>query len=192
MAKFQELAKKAAEEIYLAGHIPIVAGGTGFYIQALLYDIDFSKGDENKEYREEMMQAAMVKGPEYVHGLLKKADPKSADTIHPNNVKRVVRALEYYHQTGERISVHNETQQKRTSPYQSAYFVLNDERSHLYERIDRRVDQMLDYGLVEEVKALKNYGLYQRACVYAGARVQRNTGISLRVKPTLEEAGSTL
>ncbi len=191
VAKFQELAKKAAEEIYLAGHIPIVAGGTGFYIQALLYDIDFSKGDENKEYREEMMQAALVKGPEYVHGLLKKADPKSADTIHPNNVKRVVRALEYYHQTGERISVHNETQQKRTSPYQSAYFVLNDERSHLYERIDRRVDQMLDYGLVEEVKALKTMG-YTRELVSMQGLGYKEILAYLEGECTLEEAVYTI
>lgn len=191
VAKFQELAKKAAEEIYLAGHIPIVAGGTGFYIQALLYDIDFSKGDENKKYREEMMQAALVKGPEYVHGLLRKADPKSADTIHPNNVKRVVRALEYYHQTGERISVHNETQQKRTSPYQSAYFVLNDERSHLYERIDRRVDQMLDYGLVEEVKALKTMG-YTRELVSMQGLGYKEILAYLEGECTLEEAVYTI
>lgn len=191
VAKFQELAKKAAEEIYLAGHIPIVAGGTGFYIQALLYDIDFSKGDENKKYREEMMQAALVKGPEYVHGLLRKADPKSADTIHPNNVKRVVRALEYYHQTGERISVHNETQKKRTSPYQSAYFVLNDERSHLYERIDRRVDQMLDYGLVEEVKALKTMG-YTRELVSMQGLGYKEILAYLEGECTLEEAVYTI
>lgn len=191
VAKFQELAKKAAEEIYLAGHIPIVAGGTGFYIQALLYDIDFSKGDENKKYREEMMQAALVKGPEYVHGLLRKADPKSADTIHPNNIKRVVRALEYYHQTGERISVHNETQQKRTSPYQSAYFVLNDERSHLYERIDRRVDQMLDYGLVEEVKALKTMG-YTRELVSMQGLGYKEILAYLEGECTLEEAVYTI
>ena len=191
VAKFQELAKKAAAEIYLAGHIPIVAGGTGFYIQALLYDIDFSKGDENKKYREEMMQAALVKGPEYVHGLLRKADPKSADTIHPNNIKRVVRALEYYHQTGERISVHNETQQKRTSPYQSAYFVLNDERSHLYERIDRRVDQMLDYGLVEEVKALKTMG-YTRELVSMQGLGYKEILAYLEGECTLEEAVYTI
>lgn len=191
VAKFQELAKKAAEEIYLAGHIPIVAGGTGFYIQALLYDIDFSKGDENKKYREEMMQAALVKGPEYVHGLLRKADPKSADTIHPNNVKRVIRALEYYHQTGERISVHNETQQQRTSPYQSAYFVLNDERSHLYERIDRRVDQMLENGLVEEVKALKTMG-YTRELVSMQGLGYKEILAYLEGECTLEEAVYTI
>lgn len=164
VAKFQELAKQAFNEIYQAGHIPIIAGGTGFYIQALLYDIDFSKGEEDKAYREELMQLADREGTSSLHSLLLKADPKSAQTIHPNNVKRVIRALEYYHQTGERISDHNESQQQKESPYQSAYFVLNDEREHLYERIDRRVDQMLKAGLLEEVKNLKNMG-YTRELV---------------------------
>lgn len=158
VAKFQEMAKAALDKIYAAGHIPIVAGGTGFYIQALLYDIDFSKGEEDSAYRQKLIDFADAEGNQALHELLRQVDEKSAEAIHENNRKRVIRALEFYHQTGKPISEHNEQERHKSSPYRFAYFVLNDERSHLYERIDRRVDEMLDAGLIEEVKWLKNRG----------------------------------
>lgn len=187
VAKFQEFAKQAAKEIWQNGCIPIVAGGTGFYIQALLYDIDFSKGSEDAAYREHLTQMAAEHGALYLHDMLAEVDPESAGIIHPNNIKRVVRALEYYHQTGEKISVHNETEQQKESPYQSAYFVLNDERSNLYERIDRRVDQMLQAGLVEEVKALKGMG-YTRDLVSMQGLGYKEILAYLDGECTLEEA----
>lgn len=156
--RFQELAKKALQEIYASGHIPIIAGGTGFYIQAVLYDIDFTDTDTDTSYRSELYELAEKKGASYVHGLLKEADPEAAQSIHPNNIKRVVRALEYFHQTGQKISRHNKEQAQKQSPYNFIYFVLNDDRKLIYERIDRRVDMMIEAGLLEEVKALMDEG----------------------------------
>lgn len=155
---FQKLAKEAMERIYQNGHIPIIVGGTGFYIQSVLYDIDFTDNETDRTYRTELEALAKEKGAEYLHELLKKADPEAAEQIHANNVKRVIRALEYHRLTGEKISEHNRTEREKESPYDFCYFVLNDERSRLYERIERRVDQMLADGLVEEVKALKEMG----------------------------------
>ena len=161
VVRFQEMAKQAMEKIYANGHIPIVVGGTGFYIQALLYDIDFTESNEDSSYREELERLAKEKGAQYLHEELRKVDEKSAETIHANNVKRVIRALEFYHQNGTPISAHNEEQKKQTSPYNLAYFVLNAPRDILYERIDKRVDQMLEEGLVKEVEGLKREGCHR-------------------------------
>lgn len=158
VVKFQELAKKAMREIWERGHIPIVTGGTGFYIQALLYDIDFDENEKEDACRKELEAYAREHGAEALHEKLALVDPASAEMIHPNNIKRVIRALEFYEQTGKRISEHNETQRQRESPYAFAYFVLTDDRAHLYERINRRVDQMIEEGLVNEVQALKDKG----------------------------------
>ena len=158
VVRFQEMAKKALEEIYAKHKIPIVVGGTGFYIQALLYDIDFTENNEDTRYREELEQLAMEKGAEVLHDMLRKVDPESAEAIHANNVKRVIRALEFHKQTGGKISEHNEQERAKSSPYDFCYFVLNDERERLYERINLRIDQMLAEGLIEEVKFLKGQG----------------------------------
>lgn len=158
VVRFQEMAKQAMEKIYANGHVPIVVGGTGFYIQALLYDIDFTENNEDSAYREELEQIAKERGAEYLHEELRKVDEKSAETIHANNVKRVIRALEFFKQTGQKISEHNETERAKESPYAFCYFVLTDERSNLYDRIDKRVDQMMQDGLPEEVKRLKERG----------------------------------
>lgn len=158
VVRFQQRAKQAMEEIYAKGKIPIVVGGTGFYIQALLYDIDFTESNEDTAYRQELEELAKEKGADYLHALLREVDTASAETIHANNIKRVIRALEFYKQTGEKISEHNETERAKTSPYDFCYFVLNDDRARLYERINLRIDQMLEEGLVNEVKALKEKG----------------------------------
>lgn len=155
---FQEMAKKAMRDIYERGHIPIIAGGTGFYIQALLNDIDFTENDGDMEYRQKLEEMAKEQGPQVLHEMLKRVDPPSAEAIHANNVKRVIRALEFYEKTGKRISEHNEEERQKESPYNFAYYVLNMERSRLYERIDLRVDKMLKDGLEEEVKNLKAMG----------------------------------
>ena len=158
VVRFQQMAKQAMEKIYSNGHIPIVVGGTGFYIQALLYDIDFTENDGDMAYREELETFASENGAEALHNILREVDPESADTIHANNVKRVIRALEFYKQTGTKISEHNETERQKESPYQFYYFVLNDDRANLYDRINRRVDLMIEEGLVDEVRALKEKG----------------------------------
>ncbi|HJC91424.1 MAG TPA: tRNA (adenosine(37)-N6)-dimethylallyltransferase MiaA [Candidatus Mediterraneibacter excrementigallinarum] len=159
VVRFQEMAKAAMQKIYAGGHIPIVVGGTGFYIQALLYDIDFTENDSDFSYREELEQTAGDKGAEYLHSLLKQADPEAAEQIHPHNIKRVIRALEFNRKTGQKISAHNEQERRKQSPYDFAYFVLTDDRKALYERIDRRVDKMMEQGLLEEVRALKDRGI---------------------------------
>ena len=159
VVRFQEMAKAAIQKIYDNGHVPIVVGGTGFYIQALLYDIDFTENDSDLSFREELERTAKEKGAEYLHSLLEEADPKSAEQIHPHNIKRVIRALEFNRKTGQRISDHNEQERRKHSPYNFAYFVLTDDRRALYERIDRRVDKMMGQGLLEEVRALKDRGI---------------------------------
>lgn len=161
IVKFQELAKAAMEEIYAKGKIPILVGGTGFYIQAVTRDIDFTQAEQETSYREELEQLAKEKGAEYLHEKLREVDPKSAENIHANNVKRVIRALEFYHQNGTPISDHNEEQKQQTSPYNLSYFVLTAPREILYERIDRRVDQMMEEGLLEEVKSLRERGCHR-------------------------------
>ncbi len=158
VVRFQEYAKKYLKEIYANGQIPVIVGGTGFYIQALLYDIDFTSQECDSTYRKELEALAGQKGNEYLHQMLESCDPKAAAEIHPNNVKRVIRALEFHHESGERISEHNEAERAKESPYNFAYFVLNDERSHLYERINQRVDLMIEQGLLEEVKSLRDQG----------------------------------
>jgi len=153
VVRFQQLAKAAIEEIYAKGKIPIVVGGTGFYIQALLYDIDFTENDEDTKYREELEMLVEEKGAKYLHDMLRAVDPASADSIHANNLKRVIRALEFFKLTGQKISEHNEKERGKESPYEFCYFVLNDDRQLLYDRIDLRIDQMLEDGLLEEVLA---------------------------------------
>lgn len=155
---FKKYALEAMKEIYSRGKIPIIVGGTGFYIQALLYDIDFEENDNDMSYREELQKLAETYGNTYIHDMLANVDPESAEKIHENNVKRVIRALEFYRKTGMKISEHNETESQKESPYNFEYFVLNDARSKLYDRIDRRIDIMVEQGLIEEVKALKDQG----------------------------------
>ena len=184
---FQQKAKAALKEIYSNGQIPIIAGGTGFYIQALLYDINFDNQDCNEAFRAELEQIAIEQGNEVLHARLKEVDPASAEKIHANNVKRVIRALEFYHLTGKPISEHNETEQQKDSPYNFAYFVLTDERANLYERIDKRVDIMLRNGLVDEVKRLKNMG-YHRDMVSMQGLGYKEILDYLDGKCTLEEA----
>lgn len=161
IVRFQQMAKEALNEIYANGQIPIVAGGTGFYIQALLYDIDFTHQDSDDAFRKKMADFAAAHGAEALHEKLKEIDPVSHETIHANNTKRVIRALEYYYLTGQPISTHNEQEHKKESPYNFAYFVLTDDRAHLYERIDRRVDLMMKKGLVDEVKRLYDMGYHK-------------------------------
>ena len=153
VAAFQRMAKEALEEIYSRGKLPIVAGGTGFY------DIDFRDDTGEGPIRKELEKLAVEKGAEYLHSLLQQADPQSADQIHPNNIKRVVRALEYFRQTGEPFSLHNQRERERCSPYHFLYYVICSDRKNLYERIDRRVDAMMADGLLGEVQALKKRGV---------------------------------
>ncbi|MDE6389168.1 MAG: tRNA (adenosine(37)-N6)-dimethylallyltransferase MiaA [Lachnospiraceae bacterium] len=155
---FQNMAKDAIQKIYTRGHIPIVVGGTGFYIQALLYDIDFTENDEDTTLRTQLEQIAKTQGNEALFEMLKSIDPESCEIIHANNVKRVIRAIEFYEKTGMKISEHNKIQRQNSSPYNFVYFVLNADREKLYRKIETRVDNMMEQGLVEEVSALAAAG----------------------------------
>lgn len=158
IVKFQKMAKEALDKIYSKGQIPIITGGTGFYIQGLLYDIDFDAQNQNDSIRKELEVFAEEKGAHQLHELLKDIDQVSYDTIHENNVKRVIRAIEFYRISGYPISEHNQQEKQKESPYNFAYFVLNDDRENLYNRIDKRVDIMVKQGLVEEVRRLHEMG----------------------------------
>lgn len=155
---FQQLARKAMDEIYGRGHIPVVAGGTGFYIQALLYDIDFTDNDEDTALRRELEETARTQGSGVLYERLRQIDPESCETIHAHNIKRVIRAIEFYQKTGMKISQHNKIQRQNASPYNFAYFVLNEDRDRLYSRIESRVDEMMESGLAEEVRRLRDMG----------------------------------
>lgn len=169
VVRFQQMAKEAAERIWEKGKIPLVVGGTGFYIQALLYDIDFTENDGDESYRRRLEQKASdEEGASKLYEMLTTVDPKAAREIHPRNLKRIIRALEFHHQTGKKISEHNETQRQKSSPYNYAYFVLTDERGRLYERIDQRVDLMMEQGLLDEVRYLKERGVRKDSTAMQG------------------------
>lgn len=157
VATFKERVAYYIEHIYEKGKIPILVGGTGFYINAILYDTQFKETDADNQYRKELEALAKVHGAAFLHEKLKLVDPEGAEAIHPNNIKRVIRALEYYKETGIPISKHNqEEKEKRAeneSPYDFTFFALSMERSLLYNRINLRIDQMLEEGLVEEVRS---------------------------------------
>ena len=164
VATFQTLARQAIDEIYSHGNIPIITGGTGFYIQALLYDIDFKENNEKNPIRKELEQLAKElgdKAPGTLHEKLSHIDPEAARQIHANNIKRVIRAIEYFEQTGEKISEHNEEMHQKESPYNFLYYVLTRDRKTLYERIDKRVDIMIANGLVKEIEKLKAMGCHR-------------------------------
>ncbi len=151
---FQTMAKEKIREILDRKHLPILVGGTGFYIRALLYDNEFEQNHNDLEYRNQLLARSKEQGPLVLHSMLKEVDSESAANIHPNNVKRVIRALEFYHETGIPISTHNQQMRKKESPYDFHYFVLTMERELLYKRINARVEEMLKDGLVEEAKKL--------------------------------------
>lgn len=167
VAVFKEKCEQCLPGIYERGHIPIVTGGTGFYVQALLRDIDFGSGGEptypteNGIYRAYLEELADKIGPAHLHHMLQEIDPASARAIHPNNRKRVIRALEFFHLTGEPISRHNEREREKEPAYNAFYFVLNDKREQIYENIGKRVDGMLRQGLVAEVERLREMGCHR-------------------------------
>lgn len=188
---FKKYALEAMKDIYSRGKIPVVVGGTGFYIQALLYDINFEDNDNDMSYREELQTLAAEHGNSYIHDMLAGVDPESAEKIHENNVKRVIRALEFYKKTGTKISEHNEAESQKESPYNFEYFVLNDDRQKLYDRIDRRIDIMLEDGLLDEVKSLVDEG-YSRDFVSMQGLGYKEMIDYIQERYTLDEAVYTL
>ncbi len=162
VATFKERVNHYIEIIYAKGKTPILVGGTGFYINAILFDTQFEETDPNTAYRDSLTEFARIHGAEALHEKLQEVDSVSALAIHPNNVKRVIRALEYYHETGEPISSHNakerEKREENESPYEYTFFALTMERSLLYTRINQRIDEMMAEGLLEEVRRIYEAG----------------------------------
>lgn len=155
---FQQKAKFYMEQIWAKGKVPILVGGTGFYINALLYDNDFTETENDTSYREECYRLAQEQGPEVLYERLKEIDPEYAEIIHANNVKRVTRALEYHYLTGQKFSEHNAQQKEKETPYDAAVIILTMDREKLYERIELRIDIMMEQGLLSEVKGLLDRG----------------------------------
>lgn len=198
VAVFKERCERCLPGIYERGHIPIITGGTGFYVQALLRDIDFTDSgtdgrteEPERTYRLSLEAMAEEKGSAYLHDRLKEIDPASARAIHPNNIKRVIRALEYFYLTGEPISRHNEREREKPSAYVSCYFVLNDLRERLYEKIEQRVDYMLEQGLVAEVEKIRELGCHRGMISMQGLGYKEILAY-LEGESTLEEAVSLL
>ena len=160
--RFQQMALRAIDEIRGRGNIPMLVGGTGFYIQAVLYGIDFTETDEDNTIRRQYEERVRNEGDAAIDALyeqLQIADPDAAEAIPKQNVKRVIRALEYYDKTGTPISAHNRREREKESPYDFRYFVLTDDRERLYERVNARVDEMMEQGLPGEVRALLASGV---------------------------------
>lgn len=191
VVRFQTMAKAAIEDIYACGKIPLIVGGTGFYIQSVLYDIDFTENEGDTAYRRELEELAQKKGNETLYRMLTEVDPQSAGELHPNNIKRVIRALEYHRLTGQKISEHNREQRQKVSPYNAFYFALTMDRAKLYHRIDLRVDLMLEQGLVEEVRKLKDMGLTKNDVSMQGLGYKEILGF-LEGEMSLEEAVYTI
>lgn len=187
VADFQRYCKEAMADIYARGKCPIIVGGTGFYIQSVLYDIDFSQTEADADFREEMEELAREEGAVALHDRLRAVDEASAEAIHPNNVKRVIRALEYYRQTGERMSEHNQAQQRKVSPYQFRYYVLRLPREILYQRINERVDAMERAGLTGEVERLLAQGCHRKMVSMQGLGYKEIMD-ALEGRDTLEHA----
>lgn len=158
IAKFKNLAKIYINKIYDKGKIPILVGGTGFYINSVIYDNNFIELEKDNIYRKELEILSIIKGNKFLHDMLKEIDPISADKIHSNNVKKIIRALEYFKQTGEKISEHNEKEKRKEKAYDTTFFILNMNREKLYDRINLRVDIMIKKGLLDEVKGLLDKG----------------------------------
>jgi tRNA dimethylallyltransferase len=186
-AMFQKMARAAIADIKSRGKTPIVAGGSGFYLNALLYGVDFASGEPDRKSREKYMQIAEQYGNIYLHGVLQKRDPESAAAIHANNVKRVVRALTFYDETGVKLSSHNAEESKRRAPEDARLFILNMSRPALYERINKRVDRMFDIGLAEEARNLMNMG-YDERLTSMRALGYKETVDYLKNRCTLDEA----
>ncbi|MCU5706859.1 MULTISPECIES: tRNA (adenosine(37)-N6)-dimethylallyltransferase MiaA [Bacillus] len=189
VAEFQERVRKHIREITERGKLPIIVGGTGLYIQSVLFDYQFTDDAGDTIYREQMEKLALERGVEYVHKKLQEVDPESAERIHANNVRRVIRALEIFHTTGEKMSEQLEKQENELL-YDVSLIGLTMDREMLYDRINLRVDIMMDQGLLEEVEGLYNRGI--RDCQSIQAIGYKEIYDYFEDRVSLEEAVSQL
>ena len=167
---FQRMAREKVEEIYRRERLPILVGGTGFYIQAMLRDIDFQEEDEaeKERLRSKLEKEREERGSIVLHEELKQVDPVSAEEIHPHNRQRIMRALEYFYLHKSPISKHNREEKEKEALYDSLFLVLNRNREDLYEGINARVEKMFRDGLVSEVEAFSNKGYTEHSPGFKG------------------------
>ncbi|MBV7276754.1 tRNA (adenosine(37)-N6)-dimethylallyltransferase MiaA [Clostridiaceae bacterium UIB06] len=158
VSQYKKMAKEAIDNIYERQKIPMLVGGTGLYINSLIYNYDFTEASVDENYRNCLQELAQTNGKEYVHNLLRDIDIESYNRLFPNDLKRVIRALEVFKLTGKTISQFNAENDIYDIPYNVYYFVLTMDREKLYDRINKRVDIMLEKGLIDEVKKLKSMG----------------------------------
>jgi tRNA dimethylallyltransferase len=183
---FQQRCREAAADIQARGKLPFLVGGTGLYIEAACYDFQFTEAPGDEAFRERMKALAATEGPETLHARLRNVDPESAGRLHPNDIRRVIRALEIYEQTGVRLSDHLRSQRKEPQ-YDLCMIGLTMDRERLYERINRRVDAMLSEGLVDEVRGLLARG-YDRALPSMQGLGYKEIAAYLHGECTLDEA----
>lgn len=184
VADYCEMAHKVIEGIHSRGKVPILVGGTGLYIDSLVNNVDFDVDDENHEIRKELEMLAEERGVEEVHHILEEIDPETAKKYHPNNLRRVIRAIEFYRVTGKRISDH--AKEEKSLRYDVVYFCIDWDREVLYERINKRVDIMVEDGLVDEVKNLLKKGYDKNSTAMQGIGYKEFYGYLDGIK-TLEE-----
>lgn len=160
VSDFKHDSEKIIDRIISENKIPIIAGGSGLYVNSLIYDLDFGKAKSDSSVRDYYTSLYKEHGEDYLYDRLKEVDPESAEKIHKNNVKRVMRALEVYHITGRKFSETNMSVRKGSSKYNCILIGIRSDRKVLYQRINERVDKMMEKGLAEEVRALmsKGYG----------------------------------
>ncbi|MDD7718659.1 MAG: tRNA (adenosine(37)-N6)-dimethylallyltransferase MiaA [Eubacteriaceae bacterium] len=157
VVKYQKMARKAIEEIFSKGKTPVIAGGTGLYLNSLLYEMDFSAPPRDSSYRDKLYEEAEKYGPQALHDRLRQMDPDAASRIHPNNTKKVIRALEAA-ESGDKVK-NFATELKQCTDYSVKLIGLTRDRAELYDRINRRVDILVEMGLLDEVKSLLDMGL---------------------------------
>ncbi|MBQ4137525.1 MAG: tRNA (adenosine(37)-N6)-dimethylallyltransferase MiaA [Clostridia bacterium] len=188
-AEFVTEARRIIDEVFSRGNIPILCGGTGLYVDNITSATEFSSADTDLDYRESLFELAREKGNEYIYSMLEEADPESAAATHPNNLKRVIRALEIFHATGIRKSEWDKRSHEKKSEYDTVYFGLFfHSREKLYERIDTRVDIMLEQGLLDEVKTLLDKNILRTGTTAAQAIGYKEIIEYFDGKATFEEA----
>lgn len=158
VSEYKYMTEEIIKDIHSRGKLPMLVGGTGLYIDSIICNLNFTDSAKDDDYRDYLWKLAEEKGNEYIHSMLKDVDLESFDNIHPNNRKRVIRALEVYKTTGKPFSAYKAGEELYNVPYNVHYYVLTMDRDKLYSRINKRVDIMMERGLLEEVKKLTEMG----------------------------------
>ncbi len=160
---YSKIASEITDKILSSGKIPVIAGGTGLYINSVIYNFNLQSAESDEKLRDELTRLYEEKGGEYMLGILREFDPETADRLHPNNHRRIIRAIEMYKTSGITMSEQIEITKNTKNKYDVKFFVLNTDREVLYERINRRVDKMFENGLIAEVEGLLNKNIPENA-----------------------------